>query len=322
MVGRCTAFRDRSGAPRWSGADAGPPWRAHARQARTGRGSRRPIPRPSGSRRREPRRDRGARLAAVQPGDLHPGNTRGGWSSSTSPRASLNEGRGLDPGNTAIAAFTLNSSSAAQRRPGPRPRQHGKGGRCSISCIQSLNEGRGLDPGNTSSRTTGSVSRSPLNEGRGLDPGNTAGWRGRPNTSATALNEGRGLDPGNTSPSPSPRPRPRPLNEGRGLDPGNTPRGGEPPPSTAPLNEGRGLDPGNTAGLGGCAPAEIARSTKAGASTPATHVNDVLNELRVKIAQRRPGPRPRQHAVSFSSFATRASNAQRRPGPRPRQHCR
>ena len=61
-----------------------------------------------------------------------------------------------------------------------------------------------------------------------------------------------------------------PLNEGRGRDPGDTGAYPRRRPPGSPLNEGRGRDPGDTPDAlcaGGCLGA---RSTKAGAETPAT----------------------------------------------------
>ena len=86
--------------------------------------------------------------------------------------ATLNEGRGRDPGDT---MSSRSPTSAAQRRPGPRPRRHTP--TLSLS-IAALNEGRGRDPGDT--RQLGSrwtASDWALNEGRGRDPGDTANRR-------------------------------------------------------------------------------------------------------------------------------------------------
>ena len=67
-------------------------------------------------------------------------------------RASLNEGRGLNPGDTGGGSHvsSADASCSAQRRPGPQPRRH------SARCLVRLE------------------SRGPLNEGRGLNPGDTA----------------------------------------------------------------------------------------------------------------------------------------------------
>ena len=60
----------------------------------------------------------------------------------------LNEGRGLNPGDTCTICEAENQPYIAQRRPGVEPRRH------SPECGQrrrpdTLNEGRGLNPGDT-----------------------------------------------------------------------------------------------------------------------------------------------------------------------------
>ena len=186
-------------------------------------------------------------------------------------------------------------STSAQRRPGPRPRRHSPRGCCSSWCRSSLNEGRGRDPGDTAT-TIRSWSRS------------------------LPLNEGRGRDPGDTVPPSSTRQPSYPLNEGRGRDPGDTRRrcGSCDPFPT--LNEGRGRDPGDTLTEDEAANHVDARSTKAGAETPATlglamglpYRACTLNEGR----GRDPGDTCRCRKMAHA-----LPNAQRRPGPRPRRHC-
>ena len=158
----------------------------------------------------------------------------------------------------------------AQRRPGPRPRQHRRQGPCATKKNARSTKAGASTPATPGSMCAGRTSSRALNEGRGLDPGNTCVAARRP-PALPPLNEGRGLDPGNTSGLAGSGRRRRSLNEGRGLDPGNTPyratSGGGPADaqrrpgprprqhcrsgrcsSAAPsaLNEGRGLDPGNT----------------------------------------------------------------------------
>ncbi len=105
---------------------------------------------------------------------------------------SLNEGRGLGPGDTGGDTHCTISGTNAQRRPGTRPRRHPSG------CGRSLNEGRGLGPGDTCRRRRSCRRPRSLNEGRGLGPGDT-----RSSTRCRAprrpLNEGRGLGPGDTT---------------------------------------------------------------------------------------------------------------------------
>ena len=160
----------------------------------------------------------------------------------------------------------------AQRRPGPRPRRHDPvGGDPGVDCKRSTKAGaetpatRGIaivgHPG--SERSTKAGAETPATPALCAGP-----WR-RP---ARSLNEGRGRDPGDTlHPSvgstwlkpaqrrPGPRPR-RHLHRRRD---GQAHRG--------------------------------ARSTKAGAETPATLPLPAPVLALCVGAQRRPGPRPRRH---------------------------
>ena len=220
--------------------------------------------------------------------------------------SALNEGRGRDPGDTAIGEADRVIMEGAQRRPGPRPRRH--------AC--------------RNCRRPGSRNHA-LNEGRGRDPGDTG----------VALNEGRGRDPGDrvthgvTCAQRRPGPRPRRHMKPHLLDIvvghlRSTKAGAETP---ATRDVGLFL--------------EEPRSTKAGAETPATQSPARGDPIWYSNAQRRPGPRPRRHAstVSWSrvgrcplnegrgrdpgdtmrrpGFRAIGSGAQRRPGPRPRRHC-
>jgi hypothetical protein len=103
-----------------------------------------------------------------------------------------------------------------------------------------------------------------------------------------------------------------PLNEGRGVDPGN-PRGrwrGCPSTGDRALNEGRGVDPGNPCSASATfTKFNIARSTKAGASTPAIPDHQPPSRPGEDHAQRRPGRRPRQ------SLTTRRRGAWPTSGP-------
>ena len=162
-------------------------------------------------------------------------------------------------------------SATAQRRPGPRPRQHTHGGR-----VRAPRQGRSTKAGASTPATqaeyafaTDTITTAQRRPGP--RPRQHEGWTAAIRRRAISLNEGRGLDPGNT----------RILRT--------------PFTASSPLNEGRGLDPGNTA--------------SAAASSEA-----------LVSAQRRPGPRPRQHMPPASASTSRAVIAQRRPGPRPRQH--
>ena len=181
-----------------------------------------------------------------------------------------------------------------------------------------LNEGRGANPGDTTSRRGGDARRPTLNEGRGANPGDT-----RPPSGSLlgrkALNEGRGANPGDTHAATAPTPRPAAAQR----RPGREPR-----------RHAAGCP---TAGR------RPARSTKAGARTPATRVRprrrragwSALNEGRganpgdtppddggggMPPAQRRPGREPRRHPRRPTATALPSRHAQRRPGREPRRH--
>ncbi len=113
---------------------------------------------------------------------------------------------------------------------------------------------------------------SALNEGRGVIPGDRprrgSGATGEPGT----LNEGRGVIPGDSREEPVMlRCRFRPLNEGRGVIPGDSPSiGSVSSCKYHALNEGRGVIPGDSAPNPRLDRPLVARSTKAGESSPAT----------------------------------------------------
>ena len=87
-----------------------------------------------------------------------------------------------------------------------------------------------------------------------------------------------------------------------------------------PLNEGRGINPGDTGReSAGAGVWRGFRSTKAGASTPATHAARAGNSPAHMCAQRRPGHQPRRHTVDRVTVHE-TDNAQRRPGHQPRRH--
>ena len=65
----------------------------------------------------------------------------------------LNEGRGVNPGDTID-------------------------GRADPACTSTLNEGRGVNPGDTARPMRASEPRPTLNEGRGVNPGDTGGQGG------------------------------------------------------------------------------------------------------------------------------------------------
>ena len=230
----------------------------------------------------------------------------------------LNEGRGLDPGNTTGVSGTNPASRGAQRRPGPRPRQHARCSWCPTKTAPALNEGRGLDPGNTPRAVPTATTSTPLNEGRGLDPGNTVGAVGPVAVGCHAQRR------------PGPRPRqhvpPRPgdqCHRRRSTKAGASTPATRADTSTAgdsrsSLNEGRGLDPGNTWAF--MCSSHLARDAqRRPGPRPRQHRRWQFAAGGQLDAQRRPGPRPRQHFKPVL-FPMSFGPAQRRPGPRPRQH--
>ena len=102
------------------------------------------------------------------------------------PGIALNEGRGVNPGDTYATIARLTGHSTP------------------------LNEGRGVNPGDTrqdvsQTKKAATARLGPLNEGRGVNPGDTAilgspirDPRGDGRGHVAALNEGRGVNPGDT----------------------------------------------------------------------------------------------------------------------------
>ena len=218
----------------------------------------------------------------------------------------LNEGRDRSPGNTISARLRVGGRGAAQRRPGPEPRQHRRSRRDYDRCpVRSTKAGTGapatlrgvssdyrLEPRSTKAGTgapaTPTATREhsargcTLNEGRDRSPGNTC-------TSSAGRQGGRCAQ---RRPGPEPRqhpptaesgsPIPRPLNEGRDRSPGNTPAGPPPALSIPSLNEGRDRSPGNTRAPTSWSSSELPqRSTKAGTGAPATP-DDPHDRLRAR----------------------------------------
>ncbi len=61
----------------------------------------------------------------------------------------LNEGRGINPGDTANSRLIFSNAMTAQRRPGHKPRRHGVENYPMQESDKALNEGRGINPGDT-----------------------------------------------------------------------------------------------------------------------------------------------------------------------------
>ena len=181
---------------------------------------------------------------------------------------SLNEGRGVSPGDT---RFSTRGASGPAAIP--------------------LNEGRGVSPGDTCPRLSPSPSHPrPLNEGRGVSPGDTlatptalGAWRaraqrrpGREPRRHVGLTRAIGYDlNAQRRPGREPR-RHRGINplvlmaQGAQRRPGREPRRHRPcrlaaSATRTPLNEGRGVSPGDTRNDGGGRAHRRRRSTKAGA---------------------------------------------------------
>ena len=176
-------------------------------------------------------------------------------------------------------------------------------------------------PATRTEPSTSASTRSTLNEGRGINPGDTFRIHFGLYRISDPLNEGRGINPGDTlvcrcldyhSQNP--------LNEGRGINPGDT--------SHHPEGRRQGVERSTKAGASTPAtPGTITtvavellhRSTKAGASTPATPLYFRPYSSPLAAAQRRPGHQPRRHSFRFCARLHRSA-AQRRPGHQPRRH--
>ena len=158
----------------------------------------------------------------------------------------------------------------AQRRPGPRPRRHLSGTPALLAEGVPLNEGRGRDPGDTA--TAKSIRLRLFFAQRRPGPRPRRHSDRQVNSFAALL---RSTKAGAETPATLPhrctiRCRDSSLNEGRGRDPGDTCPQLWQPHGPTPLNEGRGRDPGDTRSKRTGDTADLSRSTKAGAETPAT----------------------------------------------------
>ena len=140
-----------------------------------------------------------ARVAAQRRPGREPRRHACAWRGPTARDGTpLNEGRGVNPGDTGVIP------------PGPAPNP------------AALNEGRGVNPGDTRQADAPPAVPSPLNEGRGVNPGDTPRRDADVPASPASLNEGRGVNPGDTGTLPSVPTEGTPLNEGRGVNPGDT----------------------------------------------------------------------------------------------------
>ena len=195
--------------------------------------------------------------------------------------------------------MTKNTSSpmCAQRRPGHQPRRHMLGreranprrprstkagastpatlGPSRRSCRRrtaSLNGRPGHQPRRhiPTQSTQSAGNTAALNEGRGINPGDTFVRRWdhhRPGDRSTKAGASTPATRHSTARHFSP---PAPLNEGRGINPGDTFDCPGAERTRSALNEGRGINPGDTQRRQRSGAVVLPRSTKAGASTPAT----------------------------------------------------
>ena len=186
--------------------------------------------------------------------------------------------------------------SFAQRRPGREPRRH------LLRCIRrparcrSLNEGRGANPGDTSDKLQRRVVDLARSTKAGARTPATPSVRSTSPPASTSLNEGRGANPGDTAASAeSWSGYVTALNEGRGANPGDTlrPRRRRLPPPARSTKAGARTPA--TPILVHDHPVRIHRSTKAGARTPATPATPSTRCCPARCAQRRPGREPRRH---------------------------
>ena len=154
---------------------------------------------------------------------------------------SLNEGRGVNPGDT--------------RRRSP----------CTCH-VAPLNEGRGVNPGDTRARAQRQYALGPLNEGRGVNPGDT----GEASSSARRTSRAQrrpGREPRRHADRQKPsRIGPATAQRRPGREPRRHPHRYIPThPVHRALNEGRGVNPGDTGRPEIVTSTMTGRSTKAGA---------------------------------------------------------
>ena len=211
--------------------------------------------------------------------------------------SALNEGRGINPGDTrrirsSLRAWQPRSTKAGASTPATRESSRQRPSRTA----HPLNEGRRINPGDTHERSRARRRADARSTKAGAStPATPRLPRARLLTTSKSLNEGRASTPAT------------PANlmyhwstDGRAQRrPGHQPRRHS--RSLAAREEAR------------------QRSTKAGASTPATPLFIFSECFATRDAQRRPGHQPRRHA------ATRVVQivgipAQRRPGLQPRRH--
>ena len=187
----------------------------------------------------------------------------------------LNEGRGINPGDTVTSAHALLRRDCAQRRPGHQPRRH----RLALLRLRD-----GLQRSTKAGASTPATLVCP---GVVIPPPHPA--QRRPGHQPrrhplTCTRRWSGLRTAQRRPGHQPR---RHIQAAT-----TTPRGG------APLNEGRGINPGDT----------TASVTDVGVVTsaqrrpghqPRRHWSVQLLNPGARPAQRRPGHQPRRHSAAW-----------------------
>ena len=209
--------------------------------------------------------------------------------------------------------------SSAQRRPGSRPRRHALPLVAPVLADLAQRRPGSRPRRHTVSRWRRSAGSATLNEGRGRDPGDTAvaGIRVRPVGSAQRRPGSRPRRHVNAQAfaavvwtaqrRPGSRPRRHSTASIRFTSPG-------------PRSTKAGVETPATRLRHGGHRARCDRSTKAGVETPATPTESRRSAPIQKVAQRRPGSRPRRHLIGLPPVFKYDLRAQRRPGSRPRRH--
>ena len=258
----------------------------------------------------------------------------------------LNEGRGLGPGDTrlrlfddgpprgrstkagdsapatpAVSSLVPSASDVAQRRPGTRPRRHERDGRRPVLRLPRSTKAGDSAPATPASRSTSipTTRRSRSTKAGDSAPATlTIQWQEL--ALGSALNEGRGLGPGDT-------PRDRDPVDVAGLR--STKAGDSAPATRSPTDPGSARG-GRSTKAGDSAPAtptdstivavSYERSTKAGDSAPATPRIHWENRVACCGRSTNAGDSAPATQVVREDFGYRVYSAQRRPGTRPRRH--
>ena len=169
--------------------------------------------------------------------------------------------------------------------------------------LGALNEGRGISPGDTRDkqnlqqdkvRSTKAGASAPATRGTNKTCNRTRCAQRRPghqprrhrrDRSKRRLDAHRSTKAGASAPATPERylescPPRSALNEGRGISPGDTAGRAGMSDAVRALNEGRGISPGDTRHAAVPTPTGVGRSTKAGASAPATLLNSAKGRYR------------------------------------------